>query len=167
MFLSTVRSHLTITKWRVNGQSVSASSECSVVGTCPQCPANIVKMYPSTNVSKINQSCEPIHRYACVSLHCISTIIGAFVKYTSRVTAPLNKYVGTQGNVSNVVCQAESVYQSCSCRLFLRACVLDSYAIAKIEMAEAWRSKHSNLRLSISLSQNLVNIMEWGGGQAQ
>jgi hypothetical protein len=61
-------------------------------------------------------------------------IIGAFVKHT----APLNKRVGIQDNVSNLVCQAER----CLSGLFLlfvspRMCVLDSYATEKFEMAEA------------------------------
>jgi hypothetical protein len=100
--------------------------------------ANIVKMYPSTNVSQVNKPYEQIHRYACVSFYCTSTIIGTFFNYTSSETAPLNSYVGRQGNVSNVFCQAEK----CLSVLFVfsvspRVCVLDTYATAKIEMSEA------------------------------
>jgi hypothetical protein len=69
--------------------------------------ANTVKMYPSTNVSQVNQPCEQIHRYACVSFYSTSKIIGTFFNYTSREAAPVNRYDDRQGNVSNVVCQAE------------------------------------------------------------
>jgi hypothetical protein len=123
--------------------------------------ANNVKMYPSTNVSQVNQPCKQIHRYARASFYCTSTIIGTFFNHTIRETAPLNNNVGRQDNVSNVVCQAEK----CLSGIFLslispHICVLDTYATAKIEMVEAWRSKHANPRPFISLSQNLVNIME-------
>ena len=99
-FSSTLDSH--ISDFCVCGQSVSVSSEVD-----HNVHANIVKIYPRTNVSQIKKLCEQIRGYACVSLYCTSTIIGAFVKYTSRETAPLNKYfVLREGNVSNVVCQS-------------------------------------------------------------
>ena len=143
------------------GQSVSVSGEGSIVGTCPQCSREHCENVPSTNVSQVNQPCKQIHRYVCASFYCTYTIIGTFFNHTIRETVPLNKYVRRQGNVSNVVCQEER----CLSGIFLsfispRMCVLDTHATAKIEMAEAWKSKHANPRPSISLSQNLVNIME-------
>lgn len=158
LFFHTWQSH----KWLVVVDSQYQSVVRVVSWECVQnVHANIVEMDPSTNVSQANQWCEQIHRYARVSFYSTSTIIGTFFNYTSRETAPLNRYVGRQGNVSSVVCQAES----CLSGLFLsfispRMCVLDTYTTAKIEIAKAWRSKHANFRPSISLSQNLFNVME-------
>jgi hypothetical protein len=110
----------------------TVSSEGSIVGTCLQGPREHCKNVPEYECFKDKPAVRTdseicmcllvvyIHNYWCIS------------QYTSRETAPLYKYVGTQGNFSNVVCQAESVYQGYSCRLFLRVCVLDSYATAKI-----------------------------------
>jgi hypothetical protein len=96
-------------------------------------------MYPSTNVSHLT-SRENRFTDMHVSPYCTSTITGTFFNSTSRETALFNRYVGRQGNVSNVVCQAERCL-SVLFRSFIspHMCVLlDTYAtVKKIEMAEA------------------------------
>ena len=147
------------------GESVSVSGEGSIVGTRPQCSHEHCGNVPSTNVSHLTSRAN---RFTDMHVS-LSTVHLQLLAHFSmpRVVRQLlstGKSVG-KAMFPHVVCQAEWCL-SVLFRSFIspHICVLlHTYATAKIEMAQAWRSKHANLGSSISLSQNLVNTMEGRG----